>query len=673
MATYESQVNKLVGEEHPAADVTEWMVEGLQTIVNVLPEDMLWMLEANTKEYSEADAVHGVAVGTNKILYVQRLSDSNLTDTDGDGVADVKMLVECREVPASLRGRVKAGSGWKEESSETDPVWYKLGKRIYVEPAPTDYISSGSEFGAVANLSKATGSTSFEPYGTYSSTGAQGYEVEVISPVEGVDMFKWSKGTSLQSPNLAMNAVKQYEFAASNDGWTNVAATEDVTTDLQLTSTGGTVQLYNPGGLSIDGSKNRYIKIRVKTTDNTITTENWYGRLYYKTSTQSTYSEWIQFTPSSTGVYENITLDMHQGVNVGTSWISSTIVDFKFQIFQSVAKSSITCSYTNNSSTVGTADASLVEVGDTVDDVASIISASTVQSVDTGNNTFVINSTATSTANATTSIISNGVGDVFNISHFIVGGDDDNGVKTVGTPSTNSVHATQPWTAATYNAVNHTDNSSGSGATFDVVVDSEGDATVTVKNYGKGYAVDKTFTVTGDTLGNASADDLTFSVTSLHRPEGNDFGDGVFVRWVDGNANHTVGDKYEFSAEPSNRSKVYYISNPPSGWQFNSTYLDGTIPKEIDPIVLNYVSARALEQKLADIQNGSSASLEQYIIDEDIDLAQAQQILIQDTHALIDRYTKEYQMGIQGLITGTYAPQSTGGEKQQPAYSNVAQ
>ena len=138
MATYESQVNKLVGEEHPAADVTEWMVEGLQTIVNVLPEDMLWMLEANTKEYSEADAVHGVAVGTNKILYVQRLSDSNLTDTDGDGVADVKMLVECREVPASLRGRVKAGSGWKEESSETDPVWYKLGKRIYVEPAPTD-------------------------------------------------------------------------------------------------------------------------------------------------------------------------------------------------------------------------------------------------------------------------------------------------------------------------------------------------------------------------------------------------------------------------------------------------------------------------------------------------------------------------------------------------------
>ena len=288
MATYEAQVNKLIGEDVPGTDVTEWMAEGLQTIVNVLPEDMLWMLEADTKEYSETDAVHGVSVGTNKILYVQRLSDSNLTDTDGDGVADAKMLIECREVPASLRGRVKAGSGWKEESSETDPVWYKLGKRIYVEPAPTDYISSGSEFGAVADLSKASGSTSFEPYGTYSSTGATGYELEVTSDLEGIDRFKWSDDKEVSyTANVAMNAEKQYEFAAANEGWTNAAATEDVTTDLQLTSTGGTVQLYSPGSLSIDGSKNRYIKIRVKTTDNTITGGNWYGRLYYKTSYKS--------------------------------------------------------------------------------------------------------------------------------------------------------------------------------------------------------------------------------------------------------------------------------------------------------------------------------------------------------------------------------------------------
>ena len=34
MATYEAQVNKLIGEDHPGADITEWMAEGLQSIVN---------------------------------------------------------------------------------------------------------------------------------------------------------------------------------------------------------------------------------------------------------------------------------------------------------------------------------------------------------------------------------------------------------------------------------------------------------------------------------------------------------------------------------------------------------------------------------------------------------------------------------------------------------------
>ena len=107
MATYEAQIENLIGEDINASltdvlqiDVTNWMAEGLQSIVNVLPEDMLWMLEANTQEYSEADAVHGVSIGTNKILYVQRLTDDYLTVSDGDGTLDAKMLVECREVSA---------------------------------------------------------------------------------------------------------------------------------------------------------------------------------------------------------------------------------------------------------------------------------------------------------------------------------------------------------------------------------------------------------------------------------------------------------------------------------------------------------------------------------------------------------------------------------------------
>ena len=123
----------------------------------------------------------------------------------------------------------------------------------------------------------------------------------------------------------------------------------------------------------------------------------------------------------------------------------------------------------------------------------------------------------------------------------------------------------------------------------------------------------------------------------------------------------------------SPRSKVYYISVPPSGWVYNSDYLDGTVPNEVDPIVLNYVVMRALEKKLAKIQNGSSASLEQYIIDEDLDLAQGQQILIQDTNALIDRFAREYQMGLQSLMAGTYRGKTTDDKKEKQAYQNVAQ
>ena len=606
MATYEAQVNKLIGEDHPGADITEWMAEGLQTIVNVLPEDMLWMLEANTKEYSETDAVHGVSVGTNKILYVQRLSDSLLTDSDGDGVADSKTLIECREVPASLRGRVKAGSGWKEESSETDPVWYKLGKRIYVEPSPTDYVSSGSEFGAVASIVKSSGSTSFEPYGTYSSTGATGYELEVTSTLESVERFKWSNDSQVSyTSNVAMNAMYTWQFINSAQSWTVADGTPATESEsLKVTSTGGSVMFESPA-ISLNGANNRYINIRLKTSDKDTAPGNWYGRLWYKTTSHN-YKDgndgfWINFQPAANNTYETFTLDMHQGLNKGgDDWKNSTITKLKFNMLA------------------------------------------------TGGN--------------------DGSGDTFNVSNIIIGKESDKGVLTVGTISENTGTA---WDDAVYSNVTYTTVGNNTTATFDVTV-SSGNATVSVKNYGDGYAVNDVITVNDSQLGANGGDNLTFNVASLYRPQGNNLGDGVYIRWEDANSQHAVGDKYEFYAEPSNRSKVYYIAHP-SSWTYASTYLGGVVPKEIDPIVLNYVTARALEQKLANIQNGSSASLEQYIVDEDKDLASAQQILIQDTHALIDRYTKEYQMGIQGLMTGTYAPQSTGGEKQQPAYSNVAQ
>ena len=611
MATYEAQVNKLVGEEHPAADVTEWMAEGLQTIVNVLPEDMLWMLEADTKEYSESTAEHGVSVGTNKILYVQRLSDNNLTDSDGDGNADTKMLVECREVSASLRGRVKAGSGWKEESSETDPVWYKLGKRIYIEPSPTDYRSSGSLFSAVADISTASGSTGFTTSGTYDSSNVTGYLVEVTDTTLGRTRFKWSDddgasyNTDIPMNSVPINMKNQDHFATDADGWVATSGGEQATlstysgyikvkADNNLS--GGATARMKKESLEINGSSNRYLHMRLKADD----VSNWYGRFMWTTSGHGLSASHYMHVPIPVvNEWTEYILDMWNPTAGTTDWQDSEITGLRFDFF--------------------------------------------ANSEADGENIY--------------------------FDWIMFGSEGDaGGVFAVDTISTNAGTA---WTDGDYLLATHTATGDGVGATFTVKIDS-GVATVVITAAGSGYSINDRFTVANSVLGgNVGGDVLTFDVSDT--TTSNQLSNGVSITWTDKNNNHTAGDKYEFSAELSNRSKVYYINNPPSGWTYASTYLGGVVPKEIDPIVLNYVAARALEQKLANIQNGTSASLEQYIIDEDIDLASAQQILIQDTHALIDRYTKEYQMGIQGLMTGTYAPQSTGGEKQQPAYSNVAQ
>ncbi|MEQ9264931.1 MAG: hypothetical protein RLN81_06910 [Balneolaceae bacterium] len=56
---------------------------------------------------------------------------------------------------------------------------------------------------------------------------------------------------------------------------------------------------------------------------------------------------------------------------------------------------------------------------------------------------------------------------------------------------------------------------SGTGATFDVSVDADGVATVTVATGGTGYASADTFTITDANLGGGGAPDLTFAVSDL--------------------------------------------------------------------------------------------------------------------------------------------------------------
>jgi hypothetical protein len=135
---YKTAIGNLVGEVQTVADVDAWMIEGLQFCINGVPTELLWGME-----FSDAVAATGVAVGTNKIMYVQR------TYTEAEQIANgvaapvapavlTDEIIECRKVDAGLSGRVTAGSGWQEESSVTDPVWFTLGGKLHLQPTSSE-------------------------------------------------------------------------------------------------------------------------------------------------------------------------------------------------------------------------------------------------------------------------------------------------------------------------------------------------------------------------------------------------------------------------------------------------------------------------------------------------------------------------------------------------------
>ena len=72
-------------------------------------------------------------------------------------------------------------------------------------------------------------------------------------------------------------------------------------------------------------------------------------------------------------------------------------------------------------------------------------------------------------------------------------------------------------TAGTYTigTSDYTATGSGSGATFTIVVDGSGDATITLVSGGAGYAVDDTFTVADAQLGGGGGANLTFDVATV--------------------------------------------------------------------------------------------------------------------------------------------------------------
>mgnify|MGYP003151477993 CR=1 FL=1 len=129
---YKTAISNLVGEDQANADVSAWMIEGLQFCINSVPTEMLWGME-----FSDAVASGGVEVGTNKIMYVQRVY-TEAEQTSAGVSTPTEEVIECRKVDAGLSGRVKAASGWQEEASYTDPVWYTLGGKLHLEPVSSD-------------------------------------------------------------------------------------------------------------------------------------------------------------------------------------------------------------------------------------------------------------------------------------------------------------------------------------------------------------------------------------------------------------------------------------------------------------------------------------------------------------------------------------------------------
>jgi len=144
MASYAEYASSILGEPVSASgsdvlqsDISEFMVEGAQFVVNAMPKEMLWAMESNQDFVDGSNAAEGVAVGSNKILQVVRESDSLLLDTNNNGQLNAYSSVECREIPTALAGRAAVGSGWQEEASETDPVYYKIGGKVHILPTST--------------------------------------------------------------------------------------------------------------------------------------------------------------------------------------------------------------------------------------------------------------------------------------------------------------------------------------------------------------------------------------------------------------------------------------------------------------------------------------------------------------------------------------------------------
>ena len=148
MSTFAERVEAISGVE--TSDITEgllntWLSESAKEVINILPPQVLYKA-ATTFDYSnEAETILditenlndkiGTEVPESRILNVIRWTQKFATDSE---ITD-DIPYECIEIDAALRGRAYLGSGYMEEATQENPVFFRLSGKVYVLPNPVSY------------------------------------------------------------------------------------------------------------------------------------------------------------------------------------------------------------------------------------------------------------------------------------------------------------------------------------------------------------------------------------------------------------------------------------------------------------------------------------------------------------------------------------------------------
>ena len=271
------------------------------------------------------------------------------------------------------------------------------------------------------------------------------------------------------------------------------------------------------------------------------------------------------------------------------------------------------------------------------------------------------------------------------------------------TKGVDGIADTTPAVSAAWEAnKQHTDvtqtssNNDGTLVEFAINTDGSGLPTFFITSQGQNYVVNDTILVTdpGSTTNTATVtvSSVVSSSTGKAEVECREIPAALIGRATPGSGwqeessetdpvYYKLGGKVNIlPTSTSNKSKVYWVKVPPTAWNSNaqnSTYMAGTILQEIEPIIMLYVLKKAFSVKLAKVQFGLSTevdqgnTLEAYIADEDLDMAQAQQMLIQDLTAMVGLLDKEFQNSIQLLMTGTYQPELIENIQTQDTYAKL--